>query len=288
MELDPRRATASARRHAEAFARDWLDAITDRRCPGCGGGIAREEFVCAACDGEVGRLGATLCLRCLRGDDPVSDGDAAGGGCPRHGSSRLLLAGPAYERPLDAIIRAFKYEGESHLAPWLASLVPSIPATFSPFPSPDSGPPAAFLREALLVPAALDPARRASRGFDQALLLAESLGRWWGVPVAALLERTREAPPQAHLAPDRRRVNVEGAYRIRAGDASLLRGRPILLVDDVATTGATLLAAADALESGRPGWILALSVSHGGASGDPGEGAQSTANAKVAAPGVVW
>jgi ComF family protein len=280
-----RGSAAWARARAGSLALDWLDAITDRRCPGCGGPIGREEAVCSACDAAVGRLGATLCLRCLRGDAPshVSRADAAG--CPRHGSSRLLLAGPAYERPLDAIVRAFKYDGEAHLASWLASLVPSVPATIAG--SAPGVPDASFLREALLVPAALDPARRATRGFDQALLLAGALGRWWGVPVAPVLERTREAPPQAHLAPDERRANLEGAYRIRAGDASLLRGRPILLVDDVATTGATLLAAADALEEGHPGWILALAVTHGGASGEPPEGAQSTANAKVAAPGGV-
>jgi len=285
MKVGVRGAAAWGRARAGVFARDWLDAITDRRCPGCGEEVGREELVCAACDAAVGRLGATLCLRCLRGDEPSSVGAAISGGCPRHGSSRLLLSGPAYERPLDAIIRAFKYEGESHLAPWLASLVPSIPETLSSSARSEAQP--AFLREAILVPAALDPARRASRGFDQALLLAESLGRWWGVPVRPVLERTREAPPQAHLDPDRRRVNLEGVYRIRAGDASLLRGRPILLVDDVATTGATLLAAADALETGRPGWILALTVAHGGAPGDPVEGSQSTAKAKVAAPGGV-
>ena len=270
---------------AESIARDWLDAITDRRCPGCGGPIDRGDAVCPACDAAVGRLGATLCLRCLRGDPSCGDAGARAGGCPRHGSSRLLLAGPAYDRPLDAIVRAFKYEGESHLASWLASLVPSVPATLGR--STPGEPDASFLREALLVPAALDPARRATRGFDQSLLLAIALGRWWGVPVAPVLERTREAPPQAHLAPDARRANLEGAYRIRAGDASLLRGRPILLVDDVATTGATLLAAADALEAGRPGWILALAVAHGGVTGEPSEGAQSTANATVAAPGGV-
>ena len=280
-----RSAAAWARRGAAAVAGDWLDAITDRRCPGCRGPIGREEFVCSACDAAVGRLGTMLCLRCLRGDAASRDLGSGAAGCPRHGSSRLLLAGPAYEKPLDAIVRAFKYEGESRLAPWLASLVPSVPATLSP-PQPAEHA-ASVLREALLVPAALDPARRAERGFDQALLLSEALGRWWGVPVEPLLERTREAPPQAHLAPDRRRRNLEGAYRVRAGKTALLRGRPVLLMDDVATTGATLLAAADALESGRPGWILGLVIAHGGAARDPADEAQSTANAAVAAPRVV-
>ncbi|MEK7348217.1 MAG: ComF family protein [Candidatus Eisenbacteria bacterium] len=270
-----KRALGAARRMVEESTADWLDAVTDRRCAGCRGPAERRQPVCAGCDASIGRLGSVLCLRCLHGG---GEGDAARtaapgeGACPRHGSDRLLLAGPAYEAPLDAIVRAFKYEGNSHLAAWIASLVPTPPALRE-----------SFGRESLLVPVPLHPARRASRGFDQSHLLAECLGRWWGVPVAALLDRRRETPPQARLDPAARRENVDGAFRLRPGAEALARGRPLLLVDDVATTGATLLSAAQVLEEASPSWILSLSAAHGG---DP-EGTQSTAHVKVAAPGGV-
>ncbi len=267
------RLMVSARRFASDSASDLLDAVTDRRCAGCRGPAERRRPVCDACDAAIGRLGSVLCLRCLHGGDAEHSRKRAArdeGGCPRHGSSRLVLAGPAYESPLDAIVRAFKYEGNSHLAPWVASLVPPPPALRE-----------SFGREALLVPVPLHPARRASRGYDQAHLLAECLGRWWGVPVAPLLERRRETSPQARLDSTARRGTMEAAFRLRTEARSLAHGRPLLLVDDVVTTGTTLLAAAQVAEEAGPAWILALSAAHGG---DP-EGAQSSAHAKVAAPG---
>ena len=277
---------ARARSAWDRYAADWLDAATDRRCPGCGGRVARREHVCAACDAAIPRLGSALCLRCLhepppageRSADGRDDGAAVGeattrpGACPRHGNERLLLAGPSYEPPVPAIVRAFKYEGFSALAPWVSSLVPTPPSLDS-----------AFRREALIVPLPLHPARRAARGYDQAALMAKECGRWWGVPVLPLLQRIRETKPQARLDPELRRSNTAGAFRLDPLLAPLARDRPLLLVDDVATTGATLLSAAASLESGRPAWILALTASHGGAF----DTAQSTAHAKVATPGGV-
>ncbi len=265
-------ALQAAHRLAADSATDLLDAVTDRRCPGCRGSVERRQLVCLACDAAIGRLGSVLCLRCLHGG---SDGEGAGpgpmreGACPRHGSDRLVLAGPAYEPPLDAIVRAFKYEGHAHLAPWVAALVPAPPSLDG-----------SFGRESLLVPVPLHPARRASRGFDQAQLLAECLGRWWGIPVAPLLERRRETRPQARLDSEARRGNLDGAFHLGPRAERLARGRPLLLVDDVATTGATLLSAARVLEAAAPSWILALSAAHGGAP----DAAHSTAHAQLAAP----
>jgi ComF family protein len=108
----------------------------------------------------------------------------------------------------------------------------------------------------------LHPARRAWRGFDQALLLAEDASSRWGIPVVQALERVRDHEPQARLDPSLRRANVRGAFRVAR--PALVRDRPILLVDDVVTTGSTLLEAAGVLESAGAAWILGLSPTHGG------------------------
>lgn len=79
--------------------------------------------------------------------------------------------------------------------------------------------------------------RLRKRGYDQARLLAEAACRQWGVPALELLRKTGDNPPQSGLKdPAARRANVLGMYET-AGDC---RGRRILLVDDIATTGATL------------------------------------------------
>jgi len=227
---------------------DLLDSVLDRTCPGCAGPIERFHEVCAACDAAVPRSGTALCLGCLRGDPP---GDSTGRGCPAHGAGRLLLAGPSFGPPLDAILRSFKYDGVSRLAPWLASLVPEPPGL-------DGDLSFGYV----LVPVPLHPARLARRGYDQTGLLARELSRRWGIPMAPALRRVRDTAPQARLDGEGRRRNLAGAFRL--ADPALVGRRPVLLLDDVATTGATLLEAVAALEEAAPLWILALSASHGG------------------------
>ncbi|HEY7729029.1 MAG TPA: phosphoribosyltransferase family protein [Candidatus Eisenbacteria bacterium] len=248
-----RRWALSARRAIRSLGRDLLDAAFDRRCPGCGGTVPRDLSVCTACDAAVPRTGAGLCLRCLRGDAPT---EGPAGACPRHGSARLLLAGPPFEPPLNRILHAFKYEGATRLAPWIASLVPEPPDREGPFG-----------REAALVPVPLHAARRAERGFDQTALLAGLLARRWGIPAVGALRRSLDTIPQARLDPGARRRNLAGAFEVV--EPALLRGRPVLLLDDVATTGSTLLAAADAVARAGPALIVSLSAARGGHPEDP-------------------
>ena len=109
------------RRAARIALTDVCDMLLDRRCSGCGGSAPRDGEICAACDALVDRTGVAFCLRCLHGDAVTPE---VARGCPSHGSARLLLAGPRFEPPLDRLIHAFKYEGVSALAPWVASVLP--------------------------------------------------------------------------------------------------------------------------------------------------------------------
>jgi ComF family protein len=97
-----------------------------------------------------------------------------------------------------------------------------------------------------LIPIPLAPKRERLRGYNQSERLAAALGRSLGLPVLTdLLRRTRETATQTALTPDERRANVSGAFA--GGNAHGIRA---VLVDDVFTTGATLLAAAEALLAG--------------------------------------
>lgn len=80
--------------------------------------------------------------------------------------------------------------------------------------------------------------RRWKRGYDQASLVAYALSKELGIPCKKLLRKVRHTPPQSGIRKAaERRANVLGAYR--ATDLTLLRGKTILLIDDVVTTGAT-------------------------------------------------
>jgi predicted amidophosphoribosyltransferase len=87
-----------------------------------------------------------------------------------------------------------------------------------------------------------DGDRSLKRGHHPPARLARELGRRWALPVGPTLERTRPLRPQRGLGRDERRRNVRAAFRATAA----VRG-PVILVDDVYTTGATVSAAASAL-----------------------------------------
>lgn len=92
------------------------------------------------------------------------------------------------------------------------------------------------------------------RGYDQAQLLAEQVGRSLGLPWASCLVRTRRTEAMKRMSEIQRKQNVRGAFRLKDEDASMtekIQGKRILLVDDVVTTGST--ADACALELLRGG-----------------------------------
>lgn len=109
----------------------------------------------------------------------------------------------------------------------------------------------------LITWAPLHPGREKERGYDQAELLARRVGELAGVPVESTLEKVRATAVQSQAGEDgARRDNVRGAYRARPGLE--LAGKRVVLVDDVATSGATLAECAAALRSAGAASVTGL------------------------------
>jgi ComF family protein len=95
----------------------------------------------------------------------------------------------------------------------------------------------------ILVPVPLHPARQRERRFNQSAELAQAIGRLTGLKVdAGLVQRTRRTRQQVGLSGDGRQRNVAGAFAVHPDVLVRTRGRRVVLVDDVYTTGATVKA----------------------------------------------
>jgi ComF family protein len=189
-----------------------LDVVFPRTCAGCGSG---PWPFCAPCTDALVALGPPWCRRCGR---PTERSIQVCDDCPPPsiGAARsaFLFRGPARQA-----IHRLKFSGWRSVGDALAAALEAV-----------DPPPADVVT---WVP--LARARLASRGFDQAKVLARTLARRLDLPAVCLLRRTGDARPQARRSGAERRRALDGAFRSS--------GRPVpprvLLVDDVLTTGAT-------------------------------------------------
>jgi ComF family protein len=187
-------------------------------CEACWNALPRHPGQTCPCGEPLAVTAPVPCARCRRGLSPFRAGASLG---PFAGALRVL-------------VHELKYRGRRRCAGRAARLL---------FESPP-------VRDVLdgasvLVPVPLHPRRLRQRGFNQSLLLARSLGRLAGLPVAEALSRRVETPTQTGLTAAQRRRNVKGAFR--ATRPAAINGRVVVLVDDVLTTGATARACARAL-----------------------------------------
>jgi len=207
-----------------------LDLLYPLRCVLC---EKHGSFLCQACEESLPRADGRRCDVCwlpMRG--------AACEACAEHPTANTRLRSVyRYEGGVRTLVHAFKFRGQSSLAKTLAARLAAAYGGHG-------------LEVDVLVPVPLSAARKRGRGYNQAALLAHELSREIGVPVVGTLRKTRNAPPQTQSATaEERRSNVIGAFGVERPDE--VAGRRVLLIDDVATTGATLNAcAAELLEAG--------------------------------------
>lgn len=230
---------------------------------------ALELGLCSACHGRLEPLahgGRGSPARACAGCGVALAGAAlpAGylcGACRRRPPEyEQLLAGWSYAPPFDAVIHGLKFGRLAYLGEHLAR---GLARRFGPADGSSPGRQLAGID--LVVPVPLHWRRRLSRGYNQAEEVARPLARRLGLPVARVLRRRRATRPQSGLDRRGRKANLKRAFRaVRKAD---LRGRAVLLVDDVVTTGSTVRAAASSLRDVGAGRIVVIAAGRTPASG---------------------
>jgi ComF family protein len=216
-----------------------LDFLLPPRCGGC---RRVGSWLCDRCRASVRRLEEPLCLRC---GAEVESARRECGCRARLRSLTRLRSAVAYEGPVESAIHRFKYEGWRRLAGPLAQLLAERLVVEG-------------LSGRCVIAVPLHQARLRQRGFNQAELLATELrGRLALFEPAGKLVRTRPTPPQVGNDRLRRFQNVKDAFEWHGPP---LGGEAMLVIDDVATTGATLDACASALRAAGSGPVTGVSV----------------------------
>jgi ComF family protein len=205
---------------------------------GCRARVAEPHSLCASCWSAISFIEGALCARCGMPFDIDPGGETVCGPC--HAKPHDFDRARALFRYDDAskrLILSFKHGDRLDQAPAFARWLDRVGRV--------------LLSEAdLIVPVPLHRWRLWKRRYNQAAILAGRLARLTARAHDPLvLERKRPTRSQGEMPSAKaRRRNVLGAFRVPPGKAAAVRGRNIVLVDDVFTTGATLDACARALK----------------------------------------
>ncbi|MDP3769832.1 MAG: ComF family protein [Candidatus Sungbacteria bacterium] len=228
----------------------FLDILFPAQCLSC---KKEGSFLCVACKNSLPLLPPT-CFVC-HAMTPARDNDGVGRTCLHCRKKTLIhtfLSPFTYRHPLiNTLVHEFKYQRIRSLGPISAQLIVSY-FTYYRVISPS---------RAVIVAIPLHPRKERVRGFNQALLIASEVSKRLQIPLEPhCLIRTTWHDPQSALSATLRRENVKNVFEVR--NPNRIRGKTILLFDDIKTTGATLEEAARALKKAGARAIWAITLAH--------------------------
>ncbi|MDX1520704.1 MAG: ComF family protein [Anaerolineae bacterium] len=219
-----------------------LDLLFPPQCVCC---KASKAWLCARCVDTIAFIDQPVCRRC---GEPSNNNSLPCRNCRQHPLKALkgIRAAAHFEsRPLRDAIHNFKYRNQRVLAAILGQMLVDTLDRFN-------------IDFDIIIPVPLHRRRLNDRGFNQSELLATEVSRKTNRPMnTTWLQRVRNTKTQVNLTAEQRYQNVSDAF-LCSGDN--LRGRTVLLIDDVCTTGATLDACALALQKKEVSIVWGLTL----------------------------
>ncbi|MBN65955.1 MAG: amidophosphoribosyltransferase [Rickettsiales bacterium] len=217
-----------------------LNTLYPPRCPACQVQVEGQDSLCSTCFTQLSWIASPYCHACGTPFEFEVGDDALCGACsdarPNYTAARSALV---YDDASRKLITQYKYADKTERTAAYGRLLQRAAADILPLAE-------------LIIPVPLHRRRLWQRKYNQSLLLAYALSELASVEMLADgLVRTRATPPQAGLDKKARTKNVKGAFAVHPAHADILRGKSVLLVDDVITTGATIDACTQALLGAR-------------------------------------
>jgi ComF family protein len=247
---------ARLRQMAQQAGRAVVDGVLPPRCLACSTIVDEPHALCAGCWSTMTFFAAPWCARCgLPFAHPMGEGAlcaSCAGETPHWDRARAVMR---YDKHSRGLVLSLKHGDRTHLARALGS----------------------WMRRAggevldgadLIVPVPLHWTRLFARRYNQAGLLAHAIHAAGGPPVAPdWLVRRRRTPSQGRLGPLGRVRNVRGAFALKRGRS--VKGKRLVLVDDVLTTGATVAECARVLRREGAAYVGVLTLARAVRAGGP-------------------
>jgi ComF family protein len=236
------------------LGRGVLQLLYANVCWGCGAALRPDQHhFCDACRQTLTQDPHATCPRCSSTIGPFSD---VRDGCPACRDERFAFDRTFRLGPYDGVLRELVLRMKHHSGEVLAELVGELWAE-------QLAPHLRDTRIDAVVPVPLHWWRRLRRGYNQSATLARVVARRLHAPLRPRwLWRSRNTPRQTYqMSATARRDNVRGAFRL--GPGADVRGKTILLVDDVMTTGSTASEAARPLRAAGAAQVIVAILAHG-------------------------
>lgn len=237
------------KRYIQTGGKYLLHVVFPRTCFSCGKDLAWDAAapLCPACENGLTLPGPLICQRC---GVVLKDGGAhcfhCRGSKAAQFTCKYIRAACNFNEFSRGIVYALKYQGNKYVAGYMGKLMAQRFGLFAELSGVNC-----------VVPVALFPARQKQRGYNQSELIARAFCQHTGLVLdTTSLVRVRNTGSQTKLGREARVANMAEAFEVKENSA--VKGKTVLLIDDVATTGTTLESCARALRKAGAKRVMAF------------------------------